>query len=502
MCVCVCVCRMKKTLSIFRHNAKLVMKLGAGFFADAYDLFVIDLVLSILQEDSNENSYGMGFNTGSKALIASATSIGAVVGMILFGLVGDYLGRRTGVLITGTLVAVGSILSACCVRSEQVSLMTQLAIYRTLLGVGIGGEYPLSATMASEGADAKVRGRVVAGVFSMQGVGMLFSSLLGYILIKSGASLEFTWRFLLAFGAVPALVALYFRLQMKESVTNAAQSDAKTRNIATLSSGSSKWRQSLAIMNEYKIPLMATTMAWFLLDVTFYGTGEFKHSVSNELFPENAALTAQDKVASDALFGLIISAIALPGYICACIFIDRIGRWNLQVGGFVAMTLAYVLTGVAIYFGAPASVNLLVFGLTFFFTNFGPNTTTFIIPSEIYPSSVRATCHGVSAAAGKIGAIVGAAGFPACIDALGLDGVMYVCAGIALAGLIVTLGLLDKKLVDEASLRPREIKTCTSMSDVMSGESEATIDSCGGGELSPPVREASYATSEGPAHVV
>ena len=481
---------MKQALSTFRHNIKLVLKLGAGFFADAYDLFVIDLVISILQQESLVDPSGMNFTTSTKALIASATSIGAVVGMILFGLVGDYLGRRSGVLITGTLVAVGSLLSACCVRSEYVSLTTQLAIYRTLLGVGIGGEYPLSATMASEGADAKVRGRVVAGVFSMQGVGMLFSSLLGYVLITAGASLEFTWRFLLAFGAVPALVAIYFRLQMKEQPTAAVRDQMAG---AAPSSTQSKIRQSLTVMAEYKIPLVATALAWFLLDVTFYGTGEFKHSVSNELFPENASLSASAQVASDALFGLIVSGIALPGYICSCIFIDRIGRWNLQVGGFVAMVVVYVITGVAIYMGAPASVNLLVFGLTFFFTNFGPNTTTFIIPSEIYPSSVRATCHGISAAAGKIGAIVGAAGFPACIDALGLDGVMYVCAGVALAGLVTTLGLMDKKLVDDASQRPREVKLCTSMSDIQLSCKSSDVTKTG--DLSPPLRDTSFATN-------
>jgi len=446
---------MKTTSKSIRHNIKLVLKLGAGFFADAYDLFVIDLVLSIIQEIAIEDPEGMGFTSAAKSLIASATSIGAVVGMILFGLIGDWLGRRTGVLITGSLVAIGSILSAICVRSETVSLVTQLAIYRTLLGVGIGGEYPLSATMASEGADAQVRGRIVAGVFSMQGVGMLFSSLLGFIVISAGASLEFTWRFLLAFGAVPAFVALYFRLKMKEQQPIAEEKGVPEGEAGTeQKNSSSRIAQCCAVMKQFKLPLIATTVSWFLLDVTFYGTGEFKHTVSNELFPENATLSPSERVASDALFGIIISAIALPGYICACIFIDKIGRWRLQVGGFIAMTIAYVAMGLALYWGAPGWLNLLIFGLTFFFTNFGPNTTTFIIPSEIYPHAVRATCHGVSAAAGKVGAITGAAGFPPAIASVGLDGVMFICAGIAAAGLVVTWALLDKTLVDQASQRP------------------------------------------------
>ena len=451
----------ESTRDTLRKNVKLVLKLGAGFFADAYDLFVIDIVLSILEEEARVDGSGLGFSNSSKSLIAAATSIGAVFGMIIFGVIGDYVGRRTGVLITGTLVAVGSLLSAACVRSESMSLMTQLAIYRTLLGVGIGGEYPLSASMASEGAEASVRGRVIAGVFSMQGLGMLFSSLLGYIFVSAGVSLEFTWRFLLAFGAVPAFVALYLRSHMHLHKTEVA----KKAEYESSPSTTSKWSKTLQVMKENKRALLATATAWFLLDVTFYGTGEFKHSVSNEIFPLDPNLTASQRVASGALFGIMISAIAIPGYICSCIFIDSIGRWRLQVLGFLAMAAAYILVGVAVRLEAPAGLNLFVFGLTFFFTNFGPNTTTFIIPSEIYPSAVRATCHGISAAAGKVGAIIGAAGFPPCIQAVGLDGVMYICAGIALAGLLVTVRWLDRSLVTQSAQRPKEV-SCDEISSV------------------------------------
>ncbi|KAG8073476.1 hypothetical protein GUJ93_ZPchr0006g44137 [Zizania palustris] len=52
-----------------------------------------------------------------------------------------------------------------------------------------------------------------------------------------------------------------------------------------------------------------------------------------------------------------------------------------------------------------------MYGFTFFFANFGPNSTTFIVPAEIYPARLRSTCHGISAAAGKAGAIIGAFGF-------------------------------------------------------------------------------------------
>ncbi|KAI9122642.1 hypothetical protein K1719_006482 [Acacia pycnantha] len=52
-----------------------------------------------------------------------------------------------------------------------------------------------------------------------------------------------------------------------------------------------------------------------------------------------------------------------------------------------------------------------VYALTFFFANFGPNATTFIVAVEVFPARFRSTCHGISAASGKLGAIVGSFGF-------------------------------------------------------------------------------------------
>ncbi|XP_024013340.1 probable inorganic phosphate transporter 1-6 isoform X2 [Eutrema salsugineum] len=56
---------------------------------------------------------------------------------------------------------------------------------------------------------------------------------------------------------------------------------------------------------------------------------------------------------------------------------------------------------------------IVLYSLTFFFCNFGPNATTFIVPAEIFPARLRSTCHGISAASGKAGAIVGSFGFAA-----------------------------------------------------------------------------------------
>ncbi|KAF4758046.1 hypothetical protein FOZ63_031814, partial [Perkinsus olseni] len=145
------------TVKVFKENGPLLFKLGIGFFADAYDLFVIDLVLAMLSELNHEDSTGVGLNSATKGAIAAATSVGAVVGMILFGVLGDRVGRRVSILVTGTLVALGSIASACAQRSLTFPLADQLILFRFVLGIGIGGEYPLSAAMASERSSTDIR---------------------------------------------------------------------------------------------------------------------------------------------------------------------------------------------------------------------------------------------------------------------------------------------------------------------------------------------------------
>ena len=109
------------------------------------------------------------------------------------------------------------------------------------------------------------------------------------------------------------------------------------------------------------------------------------------------------------------------------------------------MCVMYVVCGVVLAAQsgslAPAAFYLL-YGLSFFFCNMGPNTTTFVIPSEIFPTSIRASAHGISAAAGKVGAAIGTAVMPAILSAsASLPAVMFISAAVAAAGFLFTLAL-------------------------------------------------------------
>jgi MFS transporter, PHS family, inorganic phosphate transporter len=105
--------------------------------------------------------------------------------------------------------------------------------------------------------------------------------------------------------------------------------------------------------------------------------------------------------------GNIILSLAglIPGYFFAVAFIDKVGRKRLQMTGFFILAAIFSIFGFGYYQISSGGLVTLVCLLNFF-SNFGPNTTTFIVPGEAYPTRYRSTGHGISAASGKIGAII------------------------------------------------------------------------------------------------
>jgi MFS transporter, PHS family, inorganic phosphate transporter len=94
----------------------------------------------------------------------------------------------------------------------------------------------------------------------------------------------------------------------------------------------------------------------------------------------------------------------VPSYWFTDFLIDFVGRFYIQLVGFAMM--AVFMLGLAIpyhHWTTPGNhIGFAVmYGFTFFFANFGPNATTFIVPAEIFPARLRSTSHGISAAAGK-----------------------------------------------------------------------------------------------------
>jgi len=280
----------------------------------------------------------------------------------------------------------------------------------------------------------------MASVFAMQGLGSLLSVLVVAVCLHVGSSNNFTWRFALAFGAVPSILAFPWRVRMHETESYNILNRERATGISQ-----SRWSELSRAFRGYKWHVVGTALTWFLLDIDFYANGLFNHDVTSTLLSGGRPTTA----VMDAHNAAILCLIAVPGYYMAVRHIETFGRKEMQLGGFIAIGMLFVVCGYGHdwFIGIEESVVplrvrqtlfLLLYSLTFFFSNFGPNTTTFLIPGEVYPPEVRATCHGLSASMGKLGAALGAYFFPMLMKKHGLSVCMYICAVVALLGAVVT----------------------------------------------------------------
>lgn len=421
-----------------RFHAKMVVTAGIGFFTDAYDLFVISIVTSILAPLWH-------LTTLQHALLNGAALASAAFGAIFFGFVADRYGRKRFYGYEILILFFGALLSA------MATSFAWLLITRIIVGFGIGGDYPSSAVVISENATRKNRGSLVLLVFAMQAVGLIVGPLLASLLMSSHLPHDLIWRILVGLGAIPAASVFYLRRNIQESphyLRNKSASPIEVsrvvRDLAAPKEGVSAYdlqvhkNQSL-LSKKWLLCLLGTAGAWFLLDVAFYGNAISSLLIINALHP-NATLLSQTMISA-----FLFLVFAVPGYALAAKYVDKIGRKPLQYLGFFMMALMYAL--IAIIPGLQQKIFLFIalFGISFFFVNFGPNTTTFLIPSEIYPTSIRARAHGISAAIGKIGAFMGAFLLPFLLKKIGVFSTMGFMSAVAVLGIFVTMLLPEMK---------------------------------------------------------
>src|ERR1700722_13289819 len=198
---------------ITKAQLKIMFISGMGFFTDAYDLFVIGIVVSLLKPEWN-------LSTSQVSWLNSVTLAASALGAIVFGRIADILGRKKIYGYEVLILAIGALASAFAPN------FWFLLICRAILGIGIGGDYPVSATIMSEYSGKQTRGKMVGLVFAMQGAGLLVGPLLASGLLASGLSDSLVWRILLGFGAIPGLAVFYLRRQIQETPRFAAAGGA------------------------------------------------------------------------------------------------------------------------------------------------------------------------------------------------------------------------------------------------------------------------------------
>ncbi|KAK4509165.1 ferroxidase fet3 [Mucor velutinosus] len=420
---------------------------GVGFFTDAYDIFAINLVSTMIgyvywQESGNKTPYNVD------TAIKVSCSVGTVIGQLLFGYLADHVGRKRMYGVELMIIIIGTVGQTLVGNSPAVSFWAVITFWRILVGIGIGGDYPLSSVITAEFATTKRRGAMMSAVFAMQGIGQVTAGIVGLVVtaaFKSAieydqAYLDYVWRIVIGIGAIPGVCALYYRLTIPETprytmdIENKFEkgiSDAKAFIEKGAASGDyteetavqvvhdgppkATWKDFCQHFGQWKYGrvLFGTAYSWFALDVAWYGLG-----LNNSIILNNIGFAggpdAYNAVFRTCVGNVIINLLgSVPGYWISVFTIDKMGRKTIQIMGFTMLTIMFVILG----FGYDAIIQksvplfIVLYTITQIFFNWGPNTTTFVVPGECYPTRYRSTAHGISAASGKIGAIVAQVGF-------------------------------------------------------------------------------------------
>ncbi|KAL2015473.1 hypothetical protein VTK56DRAFT_5379 [Thermocarpiscus australiensis] len=437
------------------YHVRAVVVAGVGFFTDSYDIFTASLLTVML---GIVYYPGVGtMPTTSDTAIKLATSAGTVVGQLGFGALADLVGRKRMYGLELIVIIFATLGQALSSSSLSMDIVGVIIFWRVLMGVGIGGDYPLSSIITSEFATTKWRGAMMAAVFAMQGFGQLCAAfVMLFVTLGFKNSLETAptlatctggcasavdkmWRTLIGFGAVPGCIALYYRLTIPETPRytfdvqldvekaegdaaaylkgkSAGHPDEISRAAAHRAAQEQMKVQKASwsdFFRHYSKPknamlLAGTALSWCFLDIAFYGLSLNNATILNVIGYSTANAKNTYEILYNTAVGnlIIVLAGAVPGYWVTVFTVDTLGRKPIQFMGFAILTILFIVMGFA-YFHIPANGLLAIYVLAQFFFNFGPNATTFIVPGECFPTRYRSTSHGISAAMGKIGSIIG-----------------------------------------------------------------------------------------------
>jgi MFS family permease len=447
-----------------RTHRRVWLLSSMGIMLDGFDFFIMGVAIPLIRQEWGLGAWEVG-------LVSSAAIVGAIVGASTLGALTDRIGRKLAFKIDLGLFV------AFALASALAPSFWWLVLFRFLLGVGIGADYPISSSYVSEIAPARVRSRLLVATFSFQAVGQLLGVVVGLAILHLDPTFT-AWRWMLAFGVVPALVIVWMRRTVPESpkwLAASGQLDeaadvlsvfcARRVTVADLTAEDrlvveeqlavvvappppeprARWRDLFS--RRWRRATVLTSVPWFLMDIATYGVGVFTPTIIAAVAIGSASADSQ-YIADDITStrgAAFVDLFLVVGFAVALLLITRVGKLRLQVSGFVVMALGLFVLAYASSLPpeGTGTLALVLVGFAVFnlFMNAGPNATTYVMPAEVFATRIRAAGSGFAAAAGKTGAAVGTLLFPAMQDGFGLPATLVVVGAGCLVAAGVTFGL-------------------------------------------------------------
>ncbi|RSH95744.1 hypothetical protein EHS25_000836 [Saitozyma podzolica] len=386
---------------------------GFGLFTEGYTLFSIGNLTALFSAVWPACwSKFTECNSNWVAAVTYLQIIGIIFGQIIVGIEGDWIGRKFGLVQDALVMTLGLVMLTASWGTTLNGWVICYAWSQFVYGLGVGGEYPMTSTTALESKrilhenaqkdDKLHRGRNV-----------LFNQALLIILLLifhgSGnppyGATSAQWTFRVSFGimALMTLWLAYYRYY-KKVYQSSLLKRAKRHHHVNVSGYDV--RSLKLVVSHFWGRLVGTCLGWCFNDFLFYGNKLFASTFIKIIDP-----AAASNVTTVWLWNLLNVGVEMVGYYLAALLIDYkfYGRKRMQIVGFLADGILFLIC--AIWFDQLESHAHIkgfqtIFFLSSFFQQFGPNCTTFLLAAEVFPISVRATAHGLSAASGKLGALM------------------------------------------------------------------------------------------------
>ena len=405
-------------------------------FSTAYNVLSISLALNAMDHIYETTA-------ADKSLCSSALLAGMIVGQLVGGALGDLIGRHCAMAAVMFLQVFASLASTFSIPISipllgSLSVYQVLAIWRLILGLGCGGVYPLAATLTAESIQSsKDRAKYVALTFSCQGVGYLAVPIVAW-LVATILHSDLAWRLILGLGALPGIVLTALRVRSQKEGPDKPPEVKKRQGRSVPTSIIDAIRMEESLVRK----MFGTAFCWLLFDVIFYGNTLFEPVVLS------SAIGASETVQKSAQDMAMIAGMAVPGYIVSVYAVGRQSpRW-IQIQGFCVMGLLYLIVATK-FEQLNRSMLLAVYGSTFFFSNYGPNATTYMLPSMTFSPPCRSTLNGVCAACGKVGALMGAALFLPASHSIGQGTVFLLCSFLSFIGAVTSMLCVSESVGQE-----------------------------------------------------
>ncbi len=332
---------------------------GLGWMLDAMDVMLYSLVLAFLIRE-------FSMTTGTAGLLNSLTLVASAIGGLLFGIIADRIGRTRALMAS---IFVYSIASAACGFSQSIP---QLAAFRFILGLGMGGEWTTAAALIAETWRPEHRGKALGLMQSAYAIGEAIAALVVAFVLP-----HFGWRAVFFVGVLPALVLFWIWRSVPESPL------WKRRSAQPQSTQLSRLLRGEVLRNG----LLATAMN---------ACGMFGYWGLFTWIPAYLSLPVSQggrglSLVKTTTFFVVLTAGKWVGYALFGFFADAFGRRKPY---FAYLLIAAAL--VPLYGMAHSPFWLLVLGpfVAFFGTGFFSGYAA--IASEIFPGEIRGAAMGLS----------------------------------------------------------------------------------------------------------